>query len=421
MLILKKIHFFGLLLIVPGLSTGPFIPDLIVSITGIIFIIITIKQKEFNYYKSKVFILLLIFNIYLIINSLISENIILSLESSLFYFRFIFLILSIWYAIENYEKFIKYFTNIFIITFAVITFDAYVQFFTGQNLLGFSYNDRLSGIFNDELILGSYLSRLLPLMFALLILSHNNFYIFLGIIFIFLIDVVIYLSGERLAFFNLILFTLIIFFLVEKWKFVRLISFIISMLIIFIISINSNVIYDRMILKTFNQITEKNQTLKEKNQKSVLVENKYRIFSIEHENTYLTAYKIFKDNVFFGIGSKNFREYCKKEKYNYKFGCRNHPHNMYLQLLSETGIIGFIPVFLLFIYLNLIFFKKFLNLFISNKFYISDYKICVITCIYISIFPIAPSGNIFNNWLSIIYFFLLDFYLLKKKNMIIEF
>ena len=84
LLILKKIHFFGLLLIVPGLSTGPFIPDLIVSITGIIFIIITIKQKEFNYYKSKVFILLLIFNIYLIINSLISENIILSLESSLF-------------------------------------------------------------------------------------------------------------------------------------------------------------------------------------------------------------------------------------------------------------------------------------------------------------------------------------------------
>ena len=421
MLILKKIHFFGLLLIVPGLSTGPFIPDLIVSITGIIFIIITIKQKEFNYYKSKVFILLLIFNIYLIINSLISENIILSLESSLFYFRFIFLILSIWYAIENYEKFIKYFTNIFIITFAVITFDAYVQFFTGQNLLGFSYNDRLSGIFNDELILGSYLSRLLPLMFALLILSHNNFYIFLGIIFIFLIDVVIYLSGERLAFFNLILFTLIIFFLVEKWKFVRLISFIISMLIIFIISINSNVIYDRMILKTFNQITEKNQTLKEKNQKSVLVENKYRIFSIEHENTYLTAYKIFKDNVFFGIGSKNFREYCKKEKYNYKFGCRNHPHNMYLKLLSETGIIGFIPVFLLFIYLNLIFFKKFLNLFISNKFYISDYKICVITCIYISIFPIAPSGNIFNNWLSIIYFLPIGFLFVKEKNMIIEF
>ena len=415
MLILKKIHLLGLLLIVPGLATGPFIPDLIVSITGIIFIIITIKQKEYNYYKSKVFILLLIFNIYLIINSLLSENIILSLESSLFYFRFIFLILSIWYAIENYDKFIKYFTNIFIITFALITFDAYVQFFTGQNLLGYNYNDRLSGIFNDELILGSYLSRLLPLLFALLILSNNNFSIFLGIIFIFLIDVVIYLSGERLAFFNLILFTLIIFFLVEKWKFVRLISFIISMFIIFIISINSNVIYDRMILKTFNQITEKNQTLAEKNQESVIVENKYRIFSIEHENTYLTAYKIFKDNVFFGIGSKNFREYCKKEKYNYKFGCRNHPHNMYLQLLSETGVVGFIPVFLLFIYLNLIFFKKFLNHFISNKWYFSDYKICVITSIYISIFPIAPSGNIFNNWLSIIYFLPIGFLFVKEK------
>ncbi len=415
MLILKKIHLYGLLLIVPALSTGPFMPDLIVSITGIIFIIITIKQKEFKYYKSKVFVLLSIFNIYLIINSLLSENIILSLESSLFYFRFIFLILSIWYAIENYNKFIKYFTNIFIITFALITFDAYFQFFTGQNLLGYSYNDRLSGIFNDELILGSYLSRLLPLLFALLILSNKNFSIFLGIIFIFLIDVVIYLSGERLAFFNLILFTLIIFILVEKWKFVRLISFVISLLIIFIISINSNVIYDRMILKTFKQITEKNQTFAEKNQTSVIAENKYRIFSIEHENTYLTAYKIFKDNVFFGVGPKNFREYCKKEKYNYKFGCRNHPHNMYLQLLSETGIVGFIPVLILFIYLNLIYFKKFLNFFITNKWHISDYKICVIASIYISIFPISPSGNIFNNWLSIIYFLPIGFLFVKEK------
>jgi len=66
---------------------------------------------------------------------------------------------------------------------------------------------------------------------------------------------------------------------------------------------------------------------------------------------FLTAFRIFKDNIFFGIGPKMFREVCKRKKYIVKTkldasvdGCQTSPHNYYLQILTETGIFGIIPI-----------------------------------------------------------------------------
>ena len=124
---------------------------------------------------SRIFLFFLYSLIYLIINSYFSEFPLLSLESSLFYFRFIFLVLSIWYAIENYKEFIFVFRIIFLTTFTLIILDAYVQYFLGINFLGYIYNqDRLSGIFGEEQILGSYLARLYPLLFGLMLLHFQK-------------------------------------------------------------------------------------------------------------------------------------------------------------------------------------------------------------------------------------------------------
>ena len=83
---------------------------------------------------------------------------------------------------------------------------------------------------------------------------------------------------------------------------------------------------------------------------------KINTFSIQHQVIYSTSLKIFKDNPIFGIGPKNFREKCKEEKYKTYIkedhsvdGCQTHPRNTYIQLLVETGVIGFSFVFNLFI------------------------------------------------------------------------
>ena len=63
--------------------------------------------------------------------------------------------------------------------------------------------------------------------------------------------------------------------------------------------------------------------------------------------------KIFKDNKIFGAGPKSYRELCKETKYSYgKYSCTTHSHNYYIQLLAETGILGF--AFLVISYFSLI-------------------------------------------------------------------
>ena len=66
---------------------------------------------------------------------------------------------------------------------------------------------------------------------------------------------------------------------------------------------------------------------------------------------------MFKDNILFGVGNKNFRIECKKyeEEISKRFnnrnylGCGTHPHQTWYELISEHGLVGTI-IFIYFIY-----------------------------------------------------------------------
>ena len=45
------------------------------------------------------------------------------------------------------------------------------------------------------------------------------------------------------------------------------------------------------------------------------------------------------------------------------------------------------------------------------RFNLSDYEICLFASIYITLWPFIPTGNFFNNWLSVIYFLPVGFLL----------
>ena len=122
------------------------------------------------------------------------------------------------------------------------------QFFTGTNLAGFKISGiRVSSFFGNELIMGSYLSRLFPLLFALfLVKKKQKFEIyFIGLLFI-LVDVLIFMSGERSAFFFLNLSTVFIIILIKEYQKFRLITFIIAIVCVFILSLNSSKLNERM-------------------------------------------------------------------------------------------------------------------------------------------------------------------------------
>jgi len=98
--------------------------------------------------------------------------------------------------------------------------------------------------------------------------------------------------------------------------------------------------------------------------------------------------------------------------YEFKDGCNTHPHNFYIQFLSEIGIVGF-----LFLIGFIFFILK--SLFIRIYKYIKEDKISydiVIFGFYFSVFfPLLPSGNFFNNYNSLLLYLPLAFIILCHR------
>ena len=131
-----------------------------------------------------------------------------------------------------------------------------------------------------------------------------------------------------------------------------------------------------------------------------------------YEAHYRTAIKIFKDKVFFGAGNKMFRKLCSDDKYKInKYSCSTHPHNLYLQVLAENGLLGFVFVFIIFIFTILKISKEFFIRNFKKQNSINDQKLLLLIGLFINLWPIVPFGNFYNNWLSILIYLPIGFLL----------
>jgi len=230
------------------------------------------------------------------------------------------------------------------------------------------------------------------MLIGLILYLYNGKVRFISILLIlFLSYTSIFISGERTAIVLTLLSSLLMFvFLSEIRKMIFMASLFFGMCLIYIFNFYENV-FIRVFTKTINSMNLNNI-------------EKINIFTPHHESIYSNAYFMFKDNIIFGVGPKLFRESCSK----YDYACSTHPHNYYLQFLSELGIVGFSFLFIGISHIFWLFFKSIKNRSIIDvKLY--NLMICCLTCFIINLVPFVPSGNFFNNWLSIIFFLPLAF------------
>ncbi len=400
----QKLFFYNLPVILFSLIplfliTGPFLSDLSISLIGILFLIYCIREKNFSFFKNKYFYFFLVFWLYLNINSLFNNFNYDSLKISFFYFRYALFVIAIVALLEFNDRFIRYFFFTLLICFTVLILDGFYQYFIGENIIGFkSPNpERVTSFFNDEMILGSYLSRLWPILFGLSVIffqGKNKIFFIFFLVFI-LSETLIFLSGDRSAFFYINFSALFIILFSKNLAKLRIYTLILSLLIIVIITFINPSAKERIFDKTIYHMN----ILKNPDRDS----GKVYIFSQDHDAIYTAAYKIFLDHKLIGVGVKNFRHVCKNPKYFVKGrdACVPHPHNSYLQILTEIGLIGFLflMVILLFFLKNIF---KHLYLKLKNKTYYTDFEICILSGIGLYLWPFIPTGNVFNNWLNII-------------------
>ena len=117
-------------------------------------------------------------------------------------------------------------------SFLLLIIDGYIQYFIKENILGNPVDQgskRIRLLFNDQYILGSYLSRLFPVLALtfLLFKDKKKFIIFISCLFV-LIETLIFLSGERVAFFFNTLSAFFVIIMIKNYKKIRLITLLLS-------------------------------------------------------------------------------------------------------------------------------------------------------------------------------------------------
>ena len=237
--------------------------------------------------------------------------------------------------------------------------------------------------------------------------KKDKFFLLFILVFI-LSEVLIFLSGDRTAFLLINISAIFIILFSNKLIKLRLFTLFSSFILLIIISFINPVAKERILDRTFEQMNLFNS-------KKINPEEDIYIFSKQHTHHYISAYKMYLDNKIFGVGVKNFRNFCDDPKYKKsELSCSTHPHNTYFQLLAETGTIGFSFLILVLIYFCK-YLSKHLSLKFKNKYYFTDFEICLLSGIVIYMWPLTPTGNFFNNWLSICMILNLPFLLRSRK------
>ena len=163
---------YSIILIIPLLVTGSFIPDLLMSICVIFYISYLIKNNQLNLFKNYFYLYFLFFIISILISSLISTNI-KSIISSIGYIRFLIFISLTSYMIQNSKKdiiLIIFYSIIFTYVFLLFEFSSQIIF--KKTLFGnVVLNDSrfiISSFYHEE-IYSSYIVRTLPFLLVFFI------------------------------------------------------------------------------------------------------------------------------------------------------------------------------------------------------------------------------------------------------------
>jgi O-antigen ligase len=283
------------------------------------------------------------------------------------------------------ESRLRLFEKSALILFVFIALDSILQYCTGQDIFGHVQTDsvRLTGPFS-KLVPGIYSLRIYPIavLAFFMIASRLSKYKFLGC-FIALVcfsQTFAFLTGERIVFLSYGLFNSILLLAVIRYEKLSY-RFVLGSLSIF-----ASIAFASILLapKMFNR---------------TILSFIYQMQHFEAGPSYSTminALTMLKSSPWIGVGTRYYHFACMEMPISLQpsqavGGCLIHPHQIYLEVLAQNGLIGFM---LFLIVLFFIFKKVFQGLDFKNNFLLST---IVATPLCMIFSPIAPSMSIQTN------------------------
>ena len=320
------------------------------------------------------------------------------LIKSILFFRYLLLYFILRFLVENNIINFKWFFISSLICTLFVSLDIFYQFTFSKDIFGLEplHPSKLSGPFGNELIAGGYIHKFsLFSIFVLPFIKFKKTYLSIVLSVIFLIYITaITLSGNRMP---LVLFLLSIFLILlfenKTRKYIPL-SLIAVSSVLLIIYKNNSIVKDSFDSFIGNSSSMINIFVVENITKSSKIpEKKIPVYYQEMK----TFYGTWMMNKYIGGGIKSFRHNCPKRKilsHNERTTCNTHPHNYYLEILTDIGLIGLIIsclIFILTIYNSLI-----KNYFLKTRKSINIISIPFIFIFISEIFPIRTSGSFFT-------------------------
>tara|TARA_B100000963_G_scaffold361918_2_gene400877 strand:+ start:3237 stop:4505 length:1269 start_codon:yes stop_codon:yes gene_type:complete len=377
-----------------SLLAGPALLNFSTILLVIIFFFYSLKKKLFFKFLIKylywILGLLLFFSINIYYSNLPQE----SMQRFFSIVRFIFLAICLIYLLKNFDNFEKNLSKCITFVLISIMISMVYQYYNGS-IFGVTpftnHGFGLSGFFKDEYISGSVISKLFFFSLPFINTFKKNqiftlLYLLIGSGFVLLANqrtpIVMMISG---------LFLYICLTNIYSRKLKILIMF--FLLIIGSLTIKyHDGIYQKVIVKTAIQFSTKSD-------ETVIDSFKNTQWGAH----FLTAIMISQDNKFFGSGLKMFRYVCSDIKYNKidskkkDFRCSTHPHNIYLELAAELGLIIMLICVVLLFYILI---KFFVSIKLRNKNSIEYF-----TAFFILYWPLQITGSFFSSFNGFFYFF----------------
>ena len=392
-------YFFILLSLMPlSIVIGASVSLVNILLIDFSFLFLILYNKDYKFLTNSSVKLILILCIYLIFNSIIAKDFSVSAARNLGFIRFFILFCAFNYFFYHKNFFIKILI-IWSITLTILTLDIYFESIFGKNILGYSAPNsgkRVVSFFKDEPIAGGYVSSIYLIIIGYFFILSKDFsqkyknFILLFSIFFF---VSIFLTGERSNTIKALISILFFYFINDHYNLKKKIF---SVLLLFV-----------MMFAIFNT----SDFLKMRYGKAQIIKSNFSGKSV-YFNLYKSGIRVFKNYPILGVGNKNYRvEACERRNIdkNFDYLCNTHPHQIYIEFLSEHGLLG--TIILLSIFFKLIFGK--LRIILTSKNYV---QIGCFTYLLTMFTPLIPSGAFFADYnLTLFWLNLSLMYAVNKK------